>query len=104
VDEDAHPLRRAVGPLGDEAVGQAAAGEQDDAGAAAVDGVGVLPLEAAQFPLFVGAQAAYPDGVHGPSPRSAMVAHLDVETVLCAARPGPQYPGSSEKVTDWMRH
>src|SRR5207249_11243632 len=65
VDDRADPLRGAVGAVGDGAVTQAAPGEQHDPGMAAVDGVGPLAFHAEQFLLFVRAQRAYSNLVHG---------------------------------------
>jgi hypothetical protein len=42
-------LRRAADPLSDGPIAQAASGQQDDAGVAAVDGIAALAFEAWSF-------------------------------------------------------
>jgi hypothetical protein len=105
VDDLPHPLRGAAGLRGDVAVAQAAAGEQDDAGVPAVDGVGALALEAVQLPVFLGPQGAYHNSVHGLSPHSRCW-RIRVWRLFYAQPPAtrPSTTTASAKLTDWTRH
>jgi phosphoribosylcarboxyaminoimidazole (NCAIR) mutase len=53
VDNDSDSLDGVIDAPGNVPVAQPAVGAQDGAGVAAVNRVGVLPLEALRFPLFV---------------------------------------------------
>jgi hypothetical protein len=106
VDDAADPLGRAVHAGGDGAVGHATAGEQDDAGMPAVDGVGTLALEAVQFLLFVGPQRSYPNLVHGTVSTSAGVgASRCGDCLMRPTVPAGRYSrtGAGAKLTHWKR-
>src|SRR4051812_47503741 len=59
MDDGPGPLRGAVGRGGDVAVAEGAAGQQDNARVAAVDGVGSLALGPVEVFLFAGPQGTY---------------------------------------------
>src|SRR5262249_28121834 len=65
VDDDPSPLRRTVDALADVTAPQAAARQQNDAGMQAIDGVAMLAFHAQQLLLFMRAQGAYDNLVHG---------------------------------------
>ncbi len=64
MDDRAHPLRRAADAPGDLLIANSAPGKKNDAGVAAVDGVGQLPFHLMQRPAFPRPQRPCRDLVH----------------------------------------
>lgn len=102
VDDLPHPLRRAVDAIGDLAVANSAARQQNDASVPAVDRVGQLPFHASQRPAFPRPQLPCRDLVHDGFSVSTVATTTETENPMRKSLENEDV--RSAKVTDWKWH